>query len=142
MFHYRTSGFFWEVTPKITHRNEMRNRIQDQLMWVDLKDNETKKIMHPILEKNGKPIGSERIVLPAFDFYSENIGHENGDQRISTFVYEINTSPEKVVTLKNIHYKISMTNSNDLTFIPYGMDSLGTETRDITRSMIIKQKRF
>ena len=32
--------------------------------------------------------------------------------------------------------------SNELTFIPYGMDSLGTETRDITRSMIIKQKRF
>ena len=35
-----------------------------------------------------------------------------------------------------------MAASNGLAFIPYGMDSLGTETRDITRSMIIKQNKF
>ena len=35
-----------------------------------------------------------------------------------------------------------MAASNELTFIPYGMDSLGTETKDITRSMIIKQNKF
>ena len=135
-------GFFLEVNPKITLRNEMRNRIQDQLMWIDLEDNETKKIMYPILDTKGKPTGSERIVLPAFDLYSKNIGHGNGDQRISTFAYEIRTSPENAITLKNILCKISMAASNELTFIPYGMDSLGTETRDITRSMIIKQNKF
>ena len=105
----------------------MRNRIQDQLMWIDLEDNETKKIMYPILDTKGKPTGSERIVLPAFDLYSKNIGHGNGDQRISTFAYEIRTSPENAITLKNILCKISMASSNELTFIPYGMDSLGTE---------------
>ena len=35
-----------------------------------------------------------------------------------------------------------MTDSNELTFIPYGMDSLGQDKRDITRSMIIKQNTF
>ena len=120
----------------------MRNRIQDQLMWIDLVYNETRRIMHPILDTKGKPTGSKRIVLPAFDLYSKNIGNGNGDQRISTFAYEIRTSPENAITLKSILCKISMTESNELTFIPYGMDSLGKETRDITRSMIIKQNTF
>ena len=35
-----------------------------------------------------------------------------------------------------------MTDSNELTFIPYEMDSLGQDKRDITRSMIIKQNTF
>ena len=39
-------------------------------MWIDLEDNETKKTMHPIKDKHGKPTGSERIFLPAFDLYS------------------------------------------------------------------------
>ena len=120
----------------------MKNRIQDQLMWIDLQDNETKKIMHPILDTKGKPAGSERILWPAFDLYSKNIGHGNSDQRISTFAYEFKISPENAITLINILYKISMTESNDLTFIPYGMDSLGKDTWDITRSMIIKQNKF
>ena len=131
-----------KVNPKITLRNEMRKRIQDQLMWIDLEDEETKKLMHPITDKNGKPTGSERIVLPPFDLYSKNIGHGNGDQRISTFAYEIRTTPDHAVTLKNILCKISMTESTELTFIPYGMDSLGQDKRDITRSMIIKQNTF
>ena len=98
--------------------------------------------MHPIKDKNGKPTGSERIVLPAFDLYSKNIGHGNGDQRINTFSYEIRTSPDHAVTLKNILGKISITDSNELTFIPYGMDSLGQDKIDITRSVIIKQNTF
>ena len=31
---------------------------------------------------------------------------------------------------------------NELTFIPYGMDSLGQEQGDLTRSVIIKQNTF
>ena len=120
----------------------MRNRIQDQLMWIDLEDNETKKIMYPILDSKGKPTGSERIKFPAFDPYSKNIGHGNGDQRISTFVYEIRTSPENAIILKNILCKISINDKNEMTFIPYGMDSLGTEIRDIARTIIIKQNKF
>ena len=98
--------------------------------------------MHPIKDKNGKPTGSERIVLPVFDLYSKDIGHGNGDQRISAFAYEIRTSPDHAVTLKNVLYKISMTDSNELTLIPYEMNSLGQEKRNITRSMIIKQNTF
>ena len=103
----------------------MRNRIQDQLMGIDLEDEETKKLMHPIKDKNRKPTGSERIALPAFDLYSKKIVHGNGYQRISTFAYEIRISSDHTVTFKNIICKISMTDSNELTFIPYGMDSLG-----------------
>ena len=134
-------GFFMKVNPKITLRNEMRERIQDQLMFIDLEDEETKKLMHPIKDKNGKPTGSERIVLPPFDLYSKNIGHGNGDQRISTFAYEIRTTPDHAVTLKNILCKISMTDSNELTFVPYGIDSL-VKGKDIIRSMIIQQNTF
>ena len=35
-----------------------------------------------------------------------------------------------------------MIDSKELTFIIYGMDSLGQEKRDISRSMIIKQNTF
>ena len=35
-----------------------------------------------------------------------------------------------------------MTDSNELTFIPYGMDSLDQDKGDTTRSMIIKQNTF
>ena len=93
--------------------------------------------MHPIKEKNGKPTGSERIDLPAFDLYRKNIGHRNDDKRISIFAYDIRTSTYHAVTLKNIICKISMKNRYELTFIPSGMDSLGQDKRDITRSMII-----
>ena len=61
--------------------------------------------MHPIKDKNGKPTGSERIVLHVFDLYSKNIGHGNDDQHISTFAYEIKTSPDHVVTLKKFSAK-------------------------------------
>ena len=37
----------------------MENRIQDRRMWIEFEDNETKKIMHSILDKNSKPTGSE-----------------------------------------------------------------------------------
>ena len=83
----------------------MRNRIQDQFMWIDLEDNETEKIMHPILVTKGKPTGSERIVLPAFDLDSKNIDHGNGDQRIITFAYDIRTSPGNTITLKKFSVK-------------------------------------
>ena len=65
-------------------------------MWIDLEDNETKKLMQPIKDKNGKPTRSERIALPAFDLYSKKIGHGNSDQRISTFAYEIRISPNAI----------------------------------------------
>ena len=69
-------------------------------MWIDLEVKETKNLMHPIRDKNRKPTGMEYIVLSAFDLYSKNIGLGNGDQRISIFVYEIRTSPENIVILK------------------------------------------
>ena len=85
--------------------------------------------MHSIKDKNGKPTGLERIVLSAFDLYSKHIGHGNGDQCIITVAYKIRTYLDHAVTLKNILCKISMTDSNELTFIPYGMDSLGQDKK-------------
>ena len=80
-------GFFLEVNPKITLRNEMRNRIQDQLMWIDLEDNEAKKIMHPVLDTKGKHTGSDKWSYQHLISTVKNIGHGNGDQRINTLVY-------------------------------------------------------
>ena len=65
----------------------MRNRIQDQLMWIDLEDNEAKKIMHPVLDTKGKPTGSDKWSYQHLISTVKNIGHGNGDQRINTLVY-------------------------------------------------------
>ena len=76
--------------------------------------------------------------MPAFDLYNNNIGQINGDQRINTFAYEIRNSPDNVLVLKEILCKIAMTDSNELTVILYRMDSLGSGTRDLIRSMTIR----
>ena len=95
------------VNPKIILRNEMRKKIQEQLMWIDLEDKK-KKIMHIILDKHGKSSGTKQIVLPAFYLYIKTIGHGNGEQSINTFAYEIRTAPNNALILKK-----SLQNFND-----------------------------
>ena len=85
-------------------------------MWIDLEDNKTKKLIHPIKDKIENLL-DQNALFYLHSIYIVKISDMNGDQRISTFVYEIRTSPDQAVTLKNILYKVSMTNSNELTFL-------------------------
>ena len=68
--------FVLEVNSKITLHNEIRTTIKHQLMWIDLEDNETKKIMPAILDKNGKPTGIDYDYVSDKDLYHYNFGEK------------------------------------------------------------------
>jgi len=60
-------------------------------MWIDLNDEESAPMIHQIKDSFGKERGQQKIVIPAFDLYSKEIGDGNGNERITTFAYEIRT---------------------------------------------------
>ena len=76
-------------------------------MWIDLDDDESAPLIHQIKDNKGKPTGQQKIVTPAFDLYSKEVGDENGNERVTTFTYEIRTSPTNANMLKNLLCKIS-----------------------------------
>ena len=61
-------------------------------MLVDIKDTE------------GNPICKQRIVIPAFDIHSKEVGEGQGQDRVTTFSYEIRTLPANSTMLKNTSY--------------------------------------
>ena len=63
-------------------------------MWIDLDDEISKPMIHKIEDKEGHPTGQQRIIIPGFHFYSKEVGAGGGQNRITTFAYEIRTSPE------------------------------------------------
>ena len=63
-------------------------------MWIDLDDEISKPMIHKIEDKEGHPTGQQRIIIPGFHFYSKEVGAGSGQNRITTFAYEIRTSPE------------------------------------------------
>ena len=71
-------------------------------MWIDLNDAESAPMIHQIKDTSGKETGQQKIVIPAFDLYSKEIGDGNGNERITTFAYEIRTSPSNANMLKNL----------------------------------------
>ena len=80
----------------------MHDRIQELLMFIDMHDDDTKNIMEKVHERDGTWKGKERLVLPAFYLYRKMIGNGNGDNRITSFAYEIKTDPKYTMTLKSI----------------------------------------
>ena len=76
-------------------------------------------------------------MIPAFDLYSKEVGEGQGYDRITTLTYEIRTSPENAVMLKNLLCQVSSAKVLDLKFVPYGLDRETTE-RTI-REIIIQQ---
>ena len=68
-------------------------------MWIDLNDEESAPMIHQIKDSSEKT-GQQKIVIPAFDLYSKEIGDGNGNERITTFAYEIRTSPSNANMLK------------------------------------------
>ena len=71
-------GVFVDINPRVTLRETLRRRIQYQLMWIDLDDDDCKDMIHQNLDTEGKPTGKVRILIPAFDLHSREVGDGNG----------------------------------------------------------------
>ena len=120
-------GFFTHINPKVTLRDNFRQVIQEELMWVDLDDEECAPLIHQIKDSSGNNTGQQKIVIPAYDLYGKEIGDGNGHDRVTTHAYEIRTSPTNANMLKKILCKISNDGKSNLRFIPYGIHSLSKE---------------
>ena len=116
--------FFTHINPKVIIRDNFRNKIQDELMWTYLDDEESAPMIHQIKDSAGKPTGKQRITIPAFDLYSKEVGDVNGNERVTIFVYKIRTSPDNPNILKNLLCKISNESSSKLRFTPYDIQPL------------------
>ena len=98
-------GFFTIINPKVTLRDNFRNEIQNELMWIDLDDEESASMIHQIKDSKGKLTGKQKIVIPVFNLYSKKVGDGNGNGRVKTFAYEIRTSPDNENMLKTYYVK-------------------------------------
>ena len=54
-------GFSTRVNPKVTLREILRNKIQDELKWIDLDDEESVQIAHQIKDGARKPTGKQKM---------------------------------------------------------------------------------
>ena len=133
-------GFFTNINPKVTLRDNFCNTIQDELMWIDLNDEESAPMIHQVKDSSGKETGQQKIVIPTFDLYSKEIGDGNGHECITTFAYEIRTSPNNANMLKNLLCKISNEGNSKLRFISYGIQSLSKE--GTMRNIILQHNMF
>ena len=95
-------GFFVEINQRITLREPLRRRIQDQLIWINLDDEDCKYMIHHEIDSKGQSSGKERIIIAAFDLHSREVGDGNGKDRVTTFAYEIRCAPTKAYMLKNL----------------------------------------
>ena len=53
-------GFFTHINPKITIRDNFRNEIQKELMWIDLDDEKSAPLIHQIKDNKGNPTGKQK----------------------------------------------------------------------------------
>ena len=53
---------------------------------------------------NNKTI--QKLVIPAFNIHNKEFGTWTGNERITSNVYEIRTSPDNAAILKSILYKV------------------------------------
>ena len=112
-------GFFLGINPKLTLRKPLKEKIDDIITWLDLDDDDTKLLMKE--NKNGDKTTQE-IVISAFDIHHKIFGLGNGEDRITTTVYEISTSPTHAATRKSILCKASHPDNHPIVqFIPYGI---------------------
>ena len=63
--------FFVNINPRVTLRDELRARLQEGLMWIDIEDKECQQMIHEVKDKEGNPTGKQKIVIPAFYLYSK-----------------------------------------------------------------------
>ena len=120
-------GFFTHINPKVTLRNNLRIIIQDEFIWIDLNDEESASLIHQLKDNAGILTGKQNIVIPAFGSYNKQLGDDNGNDRITTFAYEIRTSPTNKNILKNLLCKIFNEDESKLRFISYKIQSLSKQ---------------
>ena len=132
-------GFFLGINPKLTLRNVLKQKIDNICTWLDLDDDDTKALTKTTTTDTGTI--SQEIVIPAYDIYHKVFGSGTGNDRITTNVYEIRTSPEHAPILKSILYKASQPEHHPtVQFILYGIQ--GITNRDIYKTIIQKQNAF
>ena len=116
----------------------MKETIDDIITCLDLDDDDTTLFMK---EKSTGDKTTQEIVIPAFDIHHKIFGSGNGEDRITTTVYEIRTSPTHAATLKSILCKASHPDNHPIVqFIAYGIQ--GITNKDIYKNMIKKQNAF
>ena len=93
-------GFFVQINPKVTLRDKLCERIQDVLMWKDIQDEQSKDMLVDIKDNEENLTDKQRIVIPAFDIYSKEVGERQGRDKVTTFAYEIRKSPAYSPILK------------------------------------------
>ena len=131
-------GFFLGVNPKLTLRKALKQKIDEICLWLDLDDEDTKTL---IRETTKESITTQELVIPAFDIHNKEFGSGTGNERITSNVYEIRTSPDNAAILKSILCKASHPDNHPtIQFIPYGIQ--GITNKDIYKTIIKKQNAF
>ena len=131
-------GFFLGINPKLTLRKALKDKIDHIITWLDLDDDDTKLLMK---ESKKGDSNTQEIIIPAYDIHHKIFSSGNGDDRLTSTVYEIRTSPTHAATLKSILCKASHPDNHPIVqFIPYGIQ--GITHKDIYKNLIKKQNAF
>ena len=131
-------GFFLGVNPKLTLRKGLKQKINNIYLWLDIDDEDTKKLMRDITTETKT---TQELVIPAYDVYNKEFGSGTGTERITTNVYEIRTSLDNTAILKSILCKASHPDNHPtIQFIPYGIQ--GITNKDMYKTIIKKQNTF
>ena len=81
---------------------------------------------------------TQKLVIPAFNIHNKEFGSGTGNDRITSNVYEIRTSPDNAAILKSILCKASHPDNHPtIQFIPYGIQ--GITNKGIHKKIIKKQ---
>ena len=73
-------GFFLGINPKLTLRKELKQRIDEICLWLDLDDEDTKKLIKETSLNNKT---TQELVIPAFDIHNRVFGSGTGNERIT-----------------------------------------------------------
>ena len=95
-------GKYWILSrnqSKLTLRKARKQRIDEIYIWLDLDDEDTKKLLKETSSDN-KNIQEQ--VIPAFDIHNKEFGSGTGNERIAADVYELGTSHANAAILKSI----------------------------------------
>ena len=119
-------------------RKSLKQRIDDICLWLDLDDEDTKTF---IIETTINKKTTQELVIPAFDIHNKEFGSETGNERITSNMYELRTSPGNAAILKIILCKASHPDNNPtIQFIPYRIQRI--TNNDIYKTIIKKQNAF
>ena len=99
------------------------------------------KTQKQIRETTTESNTTQELVIPVFGIHNKEFGSGTGNERITSNVYEIRTSPDNAAILKSILCKASHPDNHPtIQFIPYRIQ--GTTNKDIHKTIINKQNSF